>query len=111
MPPGFPHDVVFIGELNPRGMDGTNQLELLYPLILYQSLKKFMDRLDRQGAINKWHTRTMDEDICLCLHIDKTIMCTAEIGAVVGIFPVDTERIRFNLGFHLVERATLVLLN
>ena len=38
-------------------------------------------------------------------------MCTAEIGAIVGIFPDDTELVRFNLGFHLVEPATLVLLD
>jgi hypothetical protein len=53
----------------------------------------------------------MDEDICLCLHINETIMCTTEIGAIVGIFPDDTERVRFNLGFRLVEPATLVLLD
>ena len=38
-------------------------------------------------------------------------MCTAEIGAIVGIFLDDTELVRFNLGFRLVEPATLVLLN
>jgi hypothetical protein len=53
----------------------------------------------------------MDKDICLCLHIDETIMCTAEIGAIVGIFPDDTKLVRFNLGFRLVECATLVLLD
>ncbi len=53
----------------------------------------------------------MDEDICLCFHIDKTIMCIAEIGAIVSIFPDDTELVCFNLGFCLVEPATLVLLD
>jgi hypothetical protein len=53
----------------------------------------------------------MDEDIYLCMHIDKTIMCTAEIGAIVGIFQDDTKLVRFNLGFCLIERATLVLLD
>ncbi len=53
----------------------------------------------------------MDKDICLCLHINKTIMCTAEIGAIVGIFPDDTKLVHFDLGFRLVERATLVLLD
>ena len=53
----------------------------------------------------------MDEYICLCFHIDKTIMCTAEIVAIVGIFPDNTELVRFNLGFCLVEPATLVLLD
>ena len=53
----------------------------------------------------------MDKDICLCLHINKTIMCTAEIGVIVDIFPEDTELVHFNLGFFLVECATLVLLN
>ena len=38
-------------------------------------------------------------------------MCTAEIGAIVGIFSDDTKLVRFNLGFRLVEPATLVLLD
>jgi hypothetical protein len=38
-------------------------------------------------------------------------MSPFEIGAIVGIFPDDTELVRFNLGFHLVEPVTLVLLD
>ena len=56
---------------------------------------------------------TMDKDICLCLHINKTIVCTAQIGAmIVGIFPHITKFIHFDLvGLCLVELATLILVN
>ncbi len=53
----------------------------------------------------------MDKDIGLCLHINKTIVCTAEICAIVGIFSDDTKLIRFDLGLRLVERTTLVFLD
>ncbi len=53
----------------------------------------------------------MDENICLCTHINRTVMCTNEIGAVAGILPDDTKLVHFDLGLCLVEGTTLVLLN
>jgi hypothetical protein len=53
----------------------------------------------------------MDEDIGLCLHIKETIVCTAEICAIVSIFPDDTKLVRFDLGLRLVECTTLVFLD
>ncbi len=51
----------------------------------------------------------MDKNICMCMHIDKTVMCTIEIGAIVGILPDDTKLVRFNFGLCLAEDTTLVL--
>ncbi len=53
----------------------------------------------------------MDQNIHLCLDINKSVRCTIQIGIIVCILPDDTKLIRFNLGLYLVEGATLVLLN
>ncbi len=90
-PDGPPFDILlFLGELNPWGVDGTNRLELLLPLVLNHPWKNFINQLDQWGTINEWHKRTMDKNICLCMHINKTVMCTIEIGAIVGILPAHT---------------------
>ncbi len=53
----------------------------------------------------------MVKNIYLCTHINKTVMCTIEIGAIVGILPDNNKLVHFDLGLCLVEDTTLVLLN
>ena len=53
----------------------------------------------------------MGKNIRLCLHINDTVVGPIQIGAIIGILSYNTELICLYLRLHLVDCASLVLLN